>query len=148
VVVTARDAVGNVDPTFTGNVAMAISAGTGTAGAALTGGTPVAAAAGVATFANLSINLAGTGYTLRATSGALTAGVSTAFNVTAGAATKLVFKVGPSTASAGLAIAPAVQVAAQDALGTGSDVHGDVPWPHGGTARSAHLSHADAARRA
>jgi hypothetical protein len=117
VVVAARDAVGNIDPTFTGDVAVAITAGTGTAGAALSGTTPVAAVAGVATFADLSIDLAGSGYTLTATSGALTEDVSAAFDITAGAATKLVFTVPPSTTSAGLAITPAVQVTAQDALG-------------------------------
>src|SRR5206468_12934485 len=42
---------------------------------------------------------------------------SVTFNVTAGAATQLVFTVQPSNATAGLAITPAVRVTAQDALG-------------------------------
>src|SRR5262249_18770976 len=43
--------------------------------------TTVTVAAGVATFSNLSINLAGTGYTLGATSGSLTPATSTNFSV-------------------------------------------------------------------
>jgi hypothetical protein len=85
-------------------VAVAIAAGAGTAGAALSGTTTVAAVAGVATFADLSIDSAGTGYTLTATSGALIADVSAAFDITAGPATRLAFTVAPSTTSAGLAI--------------------------------------------
>src|SRR5207247_1915229 len=40
---------------------------------------------------------------------------STAFNITAGTATQLVFNVQPSTTTAGTAITPAVEVTAQDA---------------------------------
>jgi len=39
---------------------------------------------GVATFSNLSINKAGTGYTLSATSSGLTGATSNAFNITGG----------------------------------------------------------------
>jgi hypothetical protein len=53
-------------------------------GAALSGTNPVTASGGVATFSNLSINLAGSGYTLGASSGTLTGATSTSFNVTAG----------------------------------------------------------------
>ena len=66
-------------------------------------------------FANLSIDKVGTGYTLTAT-GAGTA-TSAAFNITAGTATQLVFSVEPSTTAAGAAITPAVQVTAQDGSG-------------------------------
>src|SRR5205807_630273 len=75
----------------------------------------VAAVAGVATFSGLSIDKVGTGYTLTAT-GAGSA-TSTAFNITAGTATQLVFSVEPSSTAAGAAITPAVQVTAQDAQG-------------------------------
>src|SRR5207302_124997 len=70
---------------------------------------------GVATFADLAINKVGTGYTLTAT-GAGSA-TSAAFNITAGTATALVFSVQPTTAAAGAAITPAVQVTAQDGSG-------------------------------
>src|SRR5205814_6850741 len=93
--------------------------------------------AGVATFANLSIDKAGTGYTLTAT-GAGSA-TSTAFNITAGTATQLVFSVQPSTTSAGAAITPAVQVTALDASNnTATGLTGNVTVaigknPSGGT---------------
>src|SRR5207253_2607549 len=68
---------------------------------------------GVATFTGLSIDKVGTGYTLSAT-GAGSA-TSTAFNITAGTATQLVFSVQPSSTTAGATITPAVQVTALDA---------------------------------
>jgi hypothetical protein len=55
------------------------------------------AVAGVATFSNLSINSAGTGYTLTASAATLTSATSSAFNVTAGAAAKLGFTVPPGS---------------------------------------------------
>src|SRR5256885_1876306 len=71
--------------------------------------------AGVATFSGLSIDKAGTGYTLTATGAGST--TSTTFNITAGTATQLVFNVQPSTTTAGTAITPAVEVTAQDGNG-------------------------------
>ncbi len=117
VVVTARDAKGNTATGFTGNVTMSITAGTGTAGAVL-GGTPtVAAVAGIATFANLRVSKSGAGYTLTASGTALTPDTSAAFNITPGTATKVAFTVQPTSQTAGVAIAPAIQVTAQDSLG-------------------------------
>jgi hypothetical protein len=116
--VAAQDAQGNTDPTFTGDITMAIgtNGGTPTPGT-LSGTTVITASGGTATFSNLSINRSGTGYTLQATSGALTPGVSNAFAITAGAATKLTFTVQPpASTTAGVAMAPAMQVSAQDAL--------------------------------
>src|SRR5207249_4248148 len=97
---TAVDASNNTATGFTGNVTLAI--GTNPSGGALSGTATHAASGGVATFAGLSIDKAGTGYTLTAT-GAGSA-TSTAFNITAGTATQLVFSVQPSTTSAGAAI--------------------------------------------
>src|SRR5207249_2366375 len=91
--------------------------GANAGGGTLAGTTGVTAVGGVATFANLSINKVGTGYTLAATATGVTPSTSTAFNVAVGAAAQLVFSVQPSNATAGVAIAPAVQVAAQDAQG-------------------------------
>ncbi|MGH9261551.1 MAG: hypothetical protein ACRD08_16930, partial [Acidimicrobiales bacterium] len=62
--VTARDALGNVATSFTGNVTVAIGANPG--GATLSGTPTVAASAGVATFANLALSSVGTGYSLTA----------------------------------------------------------------------------------
>jgi len=77
--VTAQDAGGNTATGFVGNVAIAIKANPGAG--TLSGTTPVAAVAGVATFSTLSINNIGTGYTLTATSGVLTSATSLAFNI-------------------------------------------------------------------
>src|SRR6267142_2940207 len=113
--VTALDANDNTATGFTGNITVAI--GTNPGGGALTGTATVAATAGVASFANLSINKVGTGYTLMASSGSLTVGTSAAFNITPGSATALVFSAQPTNAVAGAAITPAVQVTAQDGNG-------------------------------
>ena len=81
-VVTARDSLGHTATSFTGNVTVAI--GTNPAGGILSGTRTVAASAGVATFSGLSIDKAGTGYTLAATATGLGSGVSAPFNVTTG----------------------------------------------------------------
>jgi hypothetical protein len=72
---------------------------------------------GIATFSNLSISAAGNGYTLTASSGALTPATSAAFNVVAAPA-KLAFITQPSNSVANKSIAPAVQVAIEDANGS------------------------------
>src|SRR5439155_1519711 len=112
---TAEDAQGNTDPSFTGNVAVAIGANPG--GGTLAGTTSVAAVNGVATFANVSIDKVGTGYTLAASATGPGGATSTAFNITPGVASHLVFSAEPTTTTAGSVITPAVQVTAQDAQG-------------------------------
>src|SRR5207302_498474 len=57
--VTAEDGLGNTDPTFTGNVTVAL--GANPSGGALSGTTTVTAVSGVATLASLSVNKVGTG---------------------------------------------------------------------------------------
>ena len=64
-------------------VTVSIVAGTGAAGAALTGTTTATAVAGVATFTNLGINTAGTGYQLRFTATGVTEATSSTFAITA-----------------------------------------------------------------
>src|SRR5207244_1410524 len=92
----------------------------------------VAAISGVATFSGLSIDKVGTGYTLVASSSGLTDPTSTAFNITAGSATQLVFTVQPSNTAAGVAITPAVQVTARDGQGnTATGFTGNVTLPLG-----------------
>src|SRR5437773_4374278 len=61
--VTALDASGNTVTSFTGAVAIAID--NNPVGGTLTGNAPVNAVNGVATFANLTIDKVGTGYTLK-----------------------------------------------------------------------------------
>src|SRR5204862_514091 len=86
-------------------------------GGALSGTATVAAVAGVATFSDLSVNKSATGYTLTAAATGLSSGASAAFNVAAGTASQLVFSVQPTSTTAGVTIAPAVQVTALDAEG-------------------------------
>src|SRR5207244_7904422 len=81
------------------------------------GTTTGAAVSGVATLSHLSIDKAGTGYTLTASATGLTGATSSVFNISVGAAAKLAFTVQPSNTAAGAAITPAVQVAVQDAQG-------------------------------
>src|SRR3989442_1364871 len=104
----APDASGDTVTSFTGAIAIAID--NNPAGGTLSGNAPVNAVNGVATFANLTIDKAGTGYTLKATSGTLTQATSSAFNITAAPPpppTHLPFGVQPSTTQVGGAITPA-----------------------------------------
>jgi hypothetical protein len=114
VTVTALDAYANVDTAYT--TAIGLTIGNNPGGGTLTGGDAVAAASGVATFSNLSIDGAGIGYTLQATSGALTQ-TSASFDITPGAAAQLAFVVQPNNTLAGQVISPPVQVVIQDTLG-------------------------------
>src|SRR5207249_4470210 len=113
--VTAQDGLGNTVPSFTGSVTVAL--GNNPVAGTLTGTTTVAATNGVASFASLSIDRAGSGYTLTAAATGVTTGSSAAFSITPGTAATLLFTVQPSNALAGAAIAPAVQVVAHDAQG-------------------------------
>ncbi|MFN2420511.1 MAG: beta strand repeat-containing protein, partial [Gemmatimonadota bacterium] len=115
VTVRALDGAGNLVTSFTGSVTIAI--GANPAGGTLSGTTTVAAVGGVATFSNLRIDKAGTGYTLVANSSGLTSATSNAFAITAGTATRLVFSQQPTTTPAGSPITPAVTVRAEDASG-------------------------------
>src|SRR5207237_878300 len=109
----AQDGNGNTATGFTGNVTVAI--GTNPSTGTLSGTKTVAAVAGVASFSGLSIDKAGTGYTLTATgAGSTTSG---AVNITAGTATQLVFSVQPTPTVSGPATTPDVHGTAQDGNG-------------------------------
>ncbi len=113
-----QDAQGNTITTSTAPVTLAITPGSGTPGALLTcTANPKAAAAGIATFAGCKINLAGSGYTLTATSPGLSNALSSSFDVAVGPASKLVYTQGPSAVTAGQTISPAVTLSVQDAGG-------------------------------
>src|SRR5207237_491799 len=75
-------------------------------------------AGGVATFSGLSIDKAGTGYTLLASTTTAFAD-SAPFDITAAAPATAVFVQGPASATAGVAISPSVTVKVQDGLGNG-----------------------------
>jgi len=113
--VTVLDAQGNTATGFSDNVTVAI--GTNAGGGTLSGTTTVGAVNGVATFSNLRIDKAGTGYTLAASAGGLTGATSTAFDIAPGAATQLAFTVQPTSTAAFGTISPPVQVTASDAFG-------------------------------
>lgn len=92
IVVTATDAANHTATTYTGNVTLSIGTNPGTS--TLGGTVTVAAVAGVATFSNITLNHAGTGYTLGAASGTLTAAVSNTFNIASGTAANIAVSAG------------------------------------------------------
>ena len=110
------DAGGNLTSS-TASVTMAIAnnGGTPTPGT-LSGTLTVAAGAGTATFTTLSINKVGTGYTLAASSGALTGATSAGFNITVGPAARLGIVTNPFTVARNL-VSPQIVVQLQDAGG-------------------------------
>lgn len=77
----AEDAFGNVDPTFGSSVSVAIDTDPNGGLSDLLGTTTQPTVAGVATFGDLQIDLPGNGFTLQASSGALSV-VSNSFNIT------------------------------------------------------------------
>lgn len=79
IVVAILDPFGNLATSASNEVSLAI--GTNPAGGSLTGGGPVAAAHGIATFASASISASGDGYTLLAKSEGLQTASSVGFNV-------------------------------------------------------------------
>jgi hypothetical protein len=115
VAVSVEDNFGNVVTSATNQITVAIvnNPSSGTLGGTLV----VNAVSGVATFSNLTIDKAGSGYTLSAAATSLTGATSSAFNVTAGGPANLVFTVQPSNVAAGSSITPAVQVSIQDLQG-------------------------------
>ena len=117
--VEVRDAFDNPVTIGTGSTApvtVALANNPGDAGT-LGGTRTVNAVAGVATFGTLTLDRVAVGYTLAASSGVLTGATSAAFNVTPGAARRLVFLNTPVDLAAGETIQPAIQVQAQDEFG-------------------------------
>ena len=92
-------------------LAIGTNAGGGTLGGTLT----ATVTNGVAAFSNLSIDKAGSGYTLTAASNALTGATSTTFTISSAAAAKLAFSIQPTSSVAGDPLSPAIQVEIRDA---------------------------------
>src|SRR5512143_718497 len=113
--VEIRDAGGNRVTSATNDVTLIL--GTNPKSGTLGGTASVAAVSGVASFGTLTIDSAGSGYTLIANATGLTAATSAAFTVAVGPAASLAFLVQPANAPGGGAIAPAVQVEVRDAGG-------------------------------
>jgi alpha-tubulin suppressor-like RCC1 family protein len=100
-VVEVRDATG---ARVTGsNVAVTVRLMGGAAGASLRGSSTVTAVNGVATFAGLSVDSAGTGYTLAASATGLAEATSSPFAVVRGTP-RLAFRTQPVSGEAGLAL--------------------------------------------
>ena len=114
--VTVQDEIGGTVTTATNNVTLELADNPDnvTLGGTLT----VAAVAGVATFNDLSLTRAGTGYTLRATAGSLSPALSSPFAITSGPGAALGMAVQPSgSAQSGLPLAQAPAVQIRDAHG-------------------------------
>ena len=79
--VTVRDSLGNTVTSSSASITIAI--GTNPGPGILSGTLTKSAVSGVASFSDLSINQAGDGYTLAASSASLTGATSSAFNITA-----------------------------------------------------------------
>src|SRR5262249_10939792 len=107
--VKAEDSSGTVDNSFNGTVTVALA----NLGSAVLGGTLTATAQkGVATFSDLRLNKAGTGYTLHVSANGLGRATTGAFDVTPAEATQLVVTIQPPggvTAGSGFGLAVAAE---------------------------------------
>jgi hypothetical protein len=116
VTVRALDPAGNLDPTFTGSVTLALANNPG--GGTLGGVVTVNAADGVAHFPDLTLSNPAVGYTLQATSGGLTAATTGPINVLPpGVATRLVMTT-PPPAGLGAGTSFGLVVQAEDGFGS------------------------------
>ncbi len=115
VTVQIQDQFGNLVTSSTANVDMeiGINAGAGT----LSGGVSVAASGGVATFNSISIDKAGDGYTLVATSTGLDDAESTTFEINFGLPAKVTVTTHPGDGVAGEALTPAIVAQIEDNQG-------------------------------
>jgi len=117
-VVEIQDAQGNRVTGASDTVTLTITPGTGTAGAALTcTNNPMTAVNGIATFAGCQIDKAGTGYTLAASSGVLTAATSSSFITVAGTGNRLSVTTQPVAVTSGGLLNTQPVVSIQDAQG-------------------------------
>ncbi len=120
--VSIEDAYGNLETTDSGTVAVNVSAGP--AGAGLGGTVSLTALNGVASFSRLTLNRAGSDYTLQASSAGLTAATTSAFVVNPAAPEQLVITAQPPasvTAGAGFGLSVSVE-----------DVYGNLETSDGG----------------
>ena len=114
-VVSVLDAQGSIVTSYTG--AITLTLGTNPGSGILTGTITLNAVNGVASFSDLSINKAGTGYRLLASAAGLSSTTSAAFNITASIATQLRFSIQPGSATEGSPLNPQPVVQVLDAQG-------------------------------
>lgn len=126
-VVAVEDAQGNKVTTYRGLVVLTITAGTVARDANLFGGTTIVLVNGIVAFRDISIDKAGTGYTLTATSGTLAPVTSTPFTILPGAPAKLAFTIQPVGGVAGSPLTTQPEVTVQDLHGnTATSYEGSV----------------------
>ncbi len=116
VTVAVEDAYGNVE-TADNSTQVTLALGANPGSGTLNGGAATTVVNGVATFSGLSLDAAGSAYTLTATDPTDTSATSSSFDITAGPSTQLAFVQGPTDAGAGSAIAPSVTAAVEDQYG-------------------------------
>jgi hypothetical protein len=114
--VAAEDALGNVDPTFAGNVTVSLVNNPG--GGTLGGTTSATFSNGLANFSGLTLTAAGSGYSILLASNGLASAkpISLSFNVTPGAASQLVVT-SPPPASVDAGQTFGLTVAVEDQFG-------------------------------
>jgi pantothenate kinase type III len=109
--VSVEDAYGNAEPSYSDNVSITLTGGTG-----LGGTLTIPARAGVADFSGLSLDQAGSGYAIEAGAASLSSATTTAFAVTPAAPAQLVITdQPPSSITAGAGFGLSVSV--EDAFG-------------------------------
>jgi hypothetical protein len=111
--VTMEDGQGSTITSFTGTVYLEIAPGANPGGDNLAKRS-VSAVAGVATFSDVTLTKAGTGYKLQATSDGVAAVSSTSFGINPASPDHLVVLQEPSNTRLNQAITPAVRVAVHD----------------------------------
>lgn len=137
VMVTIEDGNGNPVTTATGSVSVALGSNPG---ATTLGGTlTVNAVNGVATFSDLSIGKAASGYTLTASMPTLASAASSSFNIVAGAASTLRFSQAPAQFGSSGAI-NTFRVEIDDALGNRTSSNASVSVALGTNPTGATLS--------
>ena len=110
--VLVQDGQGNTITTANDNITVSI--GNNPSGGTLSGVVTHSASNGIAAFTDLSIEKAGTNYTLTAAASGLFTGTSAAFNINPGSASKLAVIVQPGPVLARASIAPGVKIVIQD----------------------------------
>jgi hypothetical protein len=120
-----EDAGGSVVTNYRGAIEVTITTGTGDSKGRLFGGTKILTTNGIVEFKYLSIDKAGAGYTLTASSGNLISAPSAPFTILPGKPAKLAFTGQPSETTAGMPLNPELTV--QDNSGNAvSDFNGSV----------------------
>ncbi len=123
VTVSILDAYGNVTRA---GLTVSLEIGSNPGGGTLLGTKSQAAVSGVATFPDLNIQAAGTGYTLAATMTSLPVVVSSGFNITPGVGSRIVFGQQPTNCVAGQPFSPVVTARLLDAFGNLTTSNGTV----------------------